>query len=81
MNNLLKKRLVERNPKILLRRDDPVRDDFSFRVQERVGLFYRVWPTTARDVAYLRALQKGYDYFTPAEGNGLIISAHSIPAQ
>ncbi len=79
MSNLLQNRRVEKNPKVLLRKDDPLKNDFTFSLQERVGKFYRVVPANARDVAYIRALQKGYDYFAPAEGNGLIISAHAIP--
>jgi len=80
VRTLFKKRVVENNPKVLLRKDDPVRNDFTFKVQERVGKFYRVIPVNAKEVFYLRSLQKGYDYFTPAEGDGLILSAHSIPS-
>jgi|ETNvirenome_6_85_1030632.scaffolds.fasta_scaffold00850_7 hypothetical protein len=79
MSDLFHERVAENNPKVLLRQDDPVKNDFTFRVQERVGWFYRVIPSSAKDVAYLRSLQKGYDYFAPAEGDGLIVSAHAIP--
>jgi hypothetical protein len=79
MSKLFKKRVAENNPKVLLRRDDPVRNDFTFKIQKRVGLFYRVIPATAKEVVYLRSLQKGYDFFAPAEGDGLIVSAHAMP--
>ena len=80
MSDILKNRALEKNPKVLFRQDDPVRNDFTFKVQEWVGKFYRVIPSNAKDVAYIRSLQKGYDFFAPAEGNGLIVSAHAIPS-
>jgi len=80
MSRLFKKRVTENNPKVLLRLDDPMRNDFTFKVQERVGKFYRIIPENAKEVLYLRSLQKGYDYFTPAEGDGLILSTHATPA-
>ena len=79
MITLFQERVVENHPKVLLRQDDPVRNDFTFQVQKRVGKFYRVIPNSAKEVFYLRSLQKGYDYFAPAEGDGLIVSAHAIP--
>ena len=79
MSKLFQERVVENNPKVLLRQDNPVKNEFTFKMQERVGKFYRVIPTNAKEVLYLRALQKGYDYFAPAEGDGLIVSAHAIP--
>ena len=80
MSDILKNRALEKNPKVLFRHDDPVRNYFTFKVQERVGKFYRVIPSNAKDVAYIRSLQKGYYFFAPAEGNGLIVSAHAIPS-
>tara|TARA_R100001079_G_scaffold75487_1_gene40442 strand:- start:4221 stop:4457 length:237 start_codon:yes stop_codon:yes gene_type:complete len=78
MNDLFQNREVELNPKVLVRKDSSTKNDFTFVVQERVGRFYRVVPNTTRDVLYLKSLNKGYDYFTPADGDGLIISAHVL---
>ncbi len=78
MNDLFENRVVEHNPKVLVRKDSSTKNEFSFVVQERVGRFYRVVPKTTRDVFYLKSLNKGYDYFTPAYGDGIIISAHVL---
>ena len=78
MNDLFQNREVELNPKVLVRKDSSTKNDVTFVVQERVGRFYRVVPNTTRDVLYLKSLNKGYDYFTPADGDGLIISAHVL---
>tara|TARA_R100000005_G_C5001339_1_gene208510 strand:- start:2342 stop:2578 length:237 start_codon:yes stop_codon:yes gene_type:complete len=78
MSNFFENRVVEHNPKVLVRKDSSTKNEFHFVVQERVGKFYRVIPETTKDVFYLRSLQKGYDYFTPAHGDGIIISAHAL---
>lgn len=78
MNNLFENRVVEQNPKVLVRKDSSTKNEFSFVVQERVGKFFRVVPKTTRDVFFLKSLEKGYDYFTPAYGDGIIISAHVL---
>jgi len=74
MKKLFAKRAVEVNPKVLIRKDEPTKNDFGFIRKTLVGTFFRVVPSTAKEVLFIQALPKNYLVFTPEHGNGLIIS-------
>ena len=65
MKPLFKDREIEVNPTVLIREDHPSKNDFSF---------FRVTPSTAREVFFIQGLGKNYVVFTPENGNGLVIS-------
>mgnify|MGYP003112987420 FL=1 len=62
------------DPKVIIRKDDPLKDDFNFSIKQLEGSFYRVIPATAKEVFFLQALPKNVFIYAPAEGNGLIIT-------
>ena len=43
------------------------------------GLFYRIIPSTWREISYIRMLDKGFTYEVPAEGDGLLIAHKAMP--
>ena len=55
--------------------------DFRFPVDTADGLWYRVRPSTAREVFYLQSLPKGIRVLVPAEGDVLLIRGDSIPVK
>tara|TARA_R100001163_G_C5066882_1_gene205559 strand:- start:4068 stop:4295 length:228 start_codon:yes stop_codon:yes gene_type:complete len=70
--SLFKNRELVHNPKVLIRKDDE--NDFSFSVKQLEGAFYRVVPKTGREVLFLQSLKKNVFVYSPAEGDGLIIT-------
>tara|TARA_R100000664_G_C2759158_1_gene148670 strand:- start:3821 stop:4072 length:252 start_codon:yes stop_codon:yes gene_type:complete len=74
MEPLFKNREIEVNPTVLIREDHPSKNDFSFKHKILVGMFFRVIPSTAREVFFIQGLVKNYVVFTPENGDGLIIS-------
>ena len=74
MAPLFEKREVEVNPTVLIRKDHPTKNDFSFSHRGLVGVFFRVIPQTAREVFFIQGLAKNYIVFTPESGDGLILS-------
>lgn len=71
---LFKEKELIHNPKVIIRKDDLEKDDFSFLIKQLDGAFYRVIPATAKEVFFLQALPKNVFIYAPAEGNGLIIT-------
>lgn len=72
--NLFKGKKLVKNPSVLIRKDDPRKDDFYFEVKKLTGLFYRVNPTNGEEVFFLQALPKNVFVYVPEEGDGLIIT-------
>lgn len=70
-------RKPEMNPLFLRRHDNG--NQFHYTAQHADGLWYRVIPNTAREVFYVQSLPKGIRMLVPAEGDGLLIRADSIP--
>ena len=70
--SLFKNRELVHNPKVLIRKDDE--NDFSFSVKQLEGAFYRVVPKTGREALFLQSLKKNVSVYSPAEGDGLIIT-------
>lgn len=69
-------RIPEVGPRFITRIDEG--SEFRFSVSTAGGLWYRVNPSTAREVFYLQALPKGIRVLVPAEGDGLLVRADSI---
>jgi hypothetical protein len=59
------------NPKVIIRKDE---EEVSFDIKQLDGAFYRVIPRTAKEVLFLQHLKKNVFVYTPAEGDGLIIT-------
>jgi hypothetical protein len=76
---MFQEREPEVGPKFITRID--VGTDFRFPVDTADGLWYRVKPSTAREVFYLQSLPKGIRVLVPAEGDGLLVRGDSIPAK
>lgn len=74
MNNLFKNREVEVNPVVLIREDNPVKNEFSFSKRKMVGVFFRVVPQGAKEIFFIQNLPKNIVVFTPESGDGLIIA-------
>lgn len=74
MTQLFPNRAIETNPKVLIRKDNSSSNDFAFVRKTLVGTFFRVVPSTAKEVWFIQALPKNHLVFTPEQGNGLIIS-------
>tara|TARA_R100000655_G_scaffold21217_4_gene43574 strand:+ start:30376 stop:30624 length:249 start_codon:yes stop_codon:yes gene_type:complete len=71
-------RIITENPKVLVRENKG--NDFYFRQDCLVGTYYRVFPSSAREVMFLQSLRKNIDVYLPAdEIGGLIISPLVIP--
>ena len=71
---LFRDKEVIHNPKVIIRKDDPLKDDFTFSIKQLEGAFYRVIPSTAKEVFFLQSLPKNVFIYAPAEGDGLIIT-------
>ncbi len=74
MEPLFKDREIEVNHTVLSREDHPSKNDCAFQHKTLEGMFFRVIPSTAREVFFIQGLAKNYIVFTPENGNGLIIS-------
>tara|TARA_Y100000817_G_scaffold314877_1_gene315697 strand:+ start:6434 stop:6685 length:252 start_codon:yes stop_codon:yes gene_type:complete len=74
MKKLFQQRSVETNPTVLIRKEHPLKNDFFFIHKKLVGTFFRVIPTTGKEVFFIQGLIKNATVFTPESGNGLIIS-------
>tara|TARA_R100001015_G_C4593666_1_gene148993 strand:+ start:559 stop:792 length:234 start_codon:yes stop_codon:yes gene_type:complete len=71
---LFEDREIVHDPKVIIRKDNPSKDDFSFSIKQLEGTFYKVIPSTAKEVFFLQSLLKNVFIYAPAEGDGLIIT-------
>ena len=69
---------IEENPPTLVRKDNALYNDFTFKVVTLDGEYYRVIPETAREVFFLQSLTKGYNIHVPESGDGVIVNKISI---
>jgi hypothetical protein len=71
-------KMIVENPKVLIRENRG--DDFYFRQDSLVGLYYRLFPSTAKEIIFLQRLRKNIDVYLPAdEEGGLIVPSHLLP--
>ena len=64
---------------LVLRRKDLGENRFTYRVVISQGSFFRVIPSTWKEVCFVQLLIKGDTFEVPAEGDGLFIKADAIP--
>jgi len=69
---LFKNKELVHNPKVILRNKDD--KDVSFVTKQLEGAFYRVIPSNAREILFLQGLKKNIFVYTPASGDGLIVT-------
>ena len=75
---MFSRRQIIENP-VVLRREDLFENKFVYRQLIAKGLFYRVIPSTWKEISYIRLLEKGVTYEVPAEGDGLLIAYKAMP--
>ena len=71
-------RQIIKNP-VVLRREDLFENNFVYRQLIAKGLFYRVIPSTWKEISYIRLLDKGATCEVPAKGDGLLIAHKAMP--
>lgn len=71
---LFPNRKLVKNPKVIIRKDDHIKNDFHFEVRKLNGLFYRVIPSNAKEVFFIQGLPKNVFVYVPDEGDGLILT-------
>jgi hypothetical protein len=71
-------KMITENPKVLIRENRG--NDFYFRQDCLVGTYYRLFPSTAKEIIFLQNLRKNIDVYLPAdEEGGLIVPPHLLP--
>tara|TARA_R100000742_G_C4277774_1_gene99925 strand:- start:176 stop:409 length:234 start_codon:yes stop_codon:yes gene_type:complete len=65
------------DPIVLYRQEMP-RSDFVFKARVKVGEFYLVKPSKAKEIFYIQMLGKDIDRFLPAEGEGILVTRSAI---
>ncbi len=61
------------DPKVLIRKESKT-DDVSFDIRELEGPYYRVFPANMKEILFIKGLKKNIFVYTPASGDGLIIT-------
>jgi hypothetical protein len=64
---------------LVLRRKDLGENKFTYRVTLAKGAYFRVAPSTWKEVLFIRLLEKGHTLEVPADGDGLLIKDSAIP--
>jgi hypothetical protein len=79
------KRALNFGAKTKVKNPDIIREDKDLRYGTPVfnstqikGDYYRVIPSNAHEVAYIRNLEHRVDKFAPARGNGIIVRCSAI---
>ena len=75
---MFSQRQIIENP-IVLRREDLFENKFVYRQLIARGLFFRVIPSTWKEISYIRLLEKGVTYEVPVDGDGLLIAYKAMP--
>jgi hypothetical protein len=68
------------NPQVILKEKYQNSDEFSFYAETVMGDFYRVIPTTMREIDFFKNCKQHEEKFAPAKGNGIIVRADVIDA-
>jgi hypothetical protein len=71
-------RIPTRHPEVIKRRKMVTSDEYTFDTVMLKGSFYRVTPTSAREVFLLASLEKYEEKWAPAKGDGIIVRADVI---
>jgi hypothetical protein len=73
-------KIAVQNPQVILKEKHTNSDEYSFYAEMVVGDFYRIIPTTGREVAFFGNCTHYDEIFAPAAGNGIIVRADVIDA-
>ena len=71
-------RVPSKNPEVIKKRKMLTVDDYAFDTHTLKGSYYRVTPTSAREVFFLASLRKYEEKWAPAKGDGIIVRADII---
>ena len=66
-----------KNPEVIMP-DKNGRTSESYSRAELTGTYWRVYPTSAREVSALRLLDHRVDKFAPATGSGIIVTEAAL---
>jgi hypothetical protein len=66
------------DPQVILKEKYENSDEYSYYGEMVVGDYYRVIPTSPREIDFFAGLKKYEEVFAPAKGNGLIVRADVI---
>ena len=64
-------------PEFVLRVDSG--KETTFGISQASGLWYRVFPSNLREITYIQSLPKNIKVLTPANGDGVLVRADSLP--
>lgn len=76
MKMFVEREAVE-HPSVITRIELPP-NDFTFRTDVLLGVYYLVIPKTAKEIFYIQLLTKNIDVFVPAEGEGLLLTKKAL---
>jgi hypothetical protein len=65
---------VESNPWIIVRTSEPSAAKYDSEVRRHEGRLARVNVRNGADLALVRMLRYGIDYFAPANGDGILVT-------
>lgn len=66
------------DPEVIMRVRSITTDEHRFPTAVIHGDYYRVIPTTFKEIQYLQMLEKYQQIWAPFRGNGVIVSAEAI---
>ena len=64
---------LEDSPSIIVRTSEPSAAKYDSEIRRYEGKLARVNVSNGYDLALIRLLRHGIDYFAPASGNGLLV--------
>ena len=68
------------DPQVILKEKYENSDEYSYYGETIIGDFYRVIPTTMREISFFENCKQYKEKFAPAKGNGIIVRADVIDA-
>ena len=68
---------TESNPTVIVRTSKPG-EAYNSETRQHPGEFARINVKTGEDLAFMRLLQHGEDYFAPSNGDGILVKAHLL---
>jgi hypothetical protein len=71
-------KIAIQNPQVIFQKKHENSDEMSYYADEVTGEFYRIIPTSAREIDFFSRCKKYSEIFAPAIGNGLIVRCDVI---
>jgi hypothetical protein len=68
------------DPQVILKEKYENSDEYSYYGETVIGDFYRVIPSSMREISFFENCKKYEEVFAPAKGNGIIVRADVIDA-